>query len=300
MSAKRSFDVRPSPRKKAASAPTVRRRSSVASRRKPLKARRREERQKTGMIVLVLALIVMGGSLYLLWRPEIRIATVDASTSEYASSLESIAREKLSGTYSYVFPRDSFFLYPERSIRAAILEAHPGVSSVSISRTGFTSIALRTSERVAAFHWCGSPESPSSDTCYQADAEGFVFASAPVENASTTLPTLRVYATLVSDADSEGYPLRTHVVGADRIPDILRFSRAIKSLGVPVHSIAIRGDEADLFVPEGTRVTYVIGHEEEAAKGVSAALPSLNLMDGSLEYVDLRFDGKVYLKRRGE
>lgn len=300
MSAKRSFDVHPSPRRKSVGAPTIRRRSSATSRRKPLKARRREERERTGLIALVIFVVVAGALIYALWRPEIRITKVDASTSEYASSLESIAKEKLVGAYWHIFPRDSFFLYPERQIRAAILEAHPGISAVSISRTGFDSISLSTSERVVAFNWCGTPESPDGASCYQADAEGFVFSAAPFEDASTTIPTLRVYATLVSESDSPEYPLRTHVVGAERIPDILRFSRAIKSLGIPVHSIAIRGDEADLYVPEGTRVTYVIGHEEEAAKGASASFPNLNLMDGSLEYVDLRFDGKVYLKRRGE
>ena len=299
MSAKRSFDVRPSPRRKPAGAPAIRRRTAASSRRKPLKARRQEERQRTGLIALVIVFIIAGGLIYLLWRPEIRITSVDASGSEYATSIQKIAADKLSGTYWGIFPRNSFFLYPERSIRAAILEAHPGVSSVSISRSGFDSITIGTSERVAAFHWCGSPESPST-SCYQADAEGFVFAPAPFESASSTSPTLRVYATLVSESDSADYPLRTNVVGAEQIPDILRFSRAIKSLGIPVHSIAIRGDEADLFVPHETRVTYVIGHEEEAAKGASAAFPNLNLMDGSLEYVDLRFDGKVYLKRRGE
>ncbi|HRH24694.1 MAG TPA: hypothetical protein PK109_03875, partial [Candidatus Paceibacterota bacterium] len=60
----------------------------------------------------------------------------------------------------------------------------------------------------------------------------------------------------------------------------------------------IRGDEADLFVPPGTRVTYVVGQEVEAAKSAEAAFKGLNLVDGSLLYVDLRFDGKVYVKRR--
>ncbi len=296
MSAKRSFDVRPSARGKAKKAPSVRRRTPVS--RKPLKARRQEKQRHTVLIFLIVCAVVIGGFIFLLWRPEIRISKVEASGAADPTSLQAIAAKEMEGTYWNVFPRDSFFLYPERTIRAAVLEAHPNVSAVSVSRTGFDSISLKASERVAAFWWCGTPPEAGTDNCFEADAEGYVFAHAEAIIGSTT-PMLIVHAAL-DGAPPESYPLRGMVVGAGRVPDILRFVRAVESLGIPVESIAIREDEADLRAPHGTRITYVIGNEEEAAKGASAAFPSLNLMDGSLDYVDLRFDGKVYLKRRAE
>ena len=48
----------------------------------------------------------------------------------------------------------------------------------------------------------------------------------------------------------------------------------------------------------GTRVTYVLGDEQNAFTALTSARDDLNLADGSLEYVDLRFDGKVYLKKK--
>jgi hypothetical protein len=295
MSAKRSFDVRRSAPAKRSKAPSVRRSSSRT--RKPVKVRRREKTQMAGFFIFLGVMVVCGGFIYLLWRPEIRISQVEASGVADPSTLEASAKEQMEGAYFNVFPKDSFFLYPERSIRAAILELHPNVSAVSISRTGFTSIALKTIARASAFEWCGEPGAASS-YCFEADAEGLVFA--PAVSTGTTSEALRVYALLETASSTTSYPLKARVKGAEHIPDILRFSRAIKSLGIPVESIAIRGDEADLYVPQGTRITYVIGHEEAAAKGAEASFARLNLMDGSLEYVDLRFDGKVYLKRRGE
>ena len=70
----------------------------------------------------------------------------------------------------------------------------------------------------------------------------------------------------------------------------------MKSLNVPIVSLVLRGDEADLYPQSGTRITYVLGQEQAAAQLAKAAFPSLDLNDGSVQYVDLRFDGKVYYK----
>ena len=67
-----------------------------------------------------------------------------------------------------------------------------------------------------------------------------------------------------------------------------------------VVSVEIRGDEADLYTPHGTRVTYILGNEEKAAALAASAFPTLNIQGGQLAYVDLRFEGKVYIKRHGE
>ena len=62
--------------------------------------------------------------------------------------------------------------------------------------------------------------------------------------------------------------------------------------------IVLRGDEVNDYLESGTRVTYVLGNEENAFTALASSKDTLNFSDGSLEYVDLRFDGKVYLKRK--
>ena len=47
----------------------------------------------------------------------------------------------------------------------------------------------------------------------------------------------------------------------------------------------------------GTRITYVLGDEQNAFAALSSAQSDFNLSDGSVDYVDLRFDGKMYLKK---
>jgi hypothetical protein len=43
---------------------------------------------------------------------------------------------------------------------------------------------------------------------------------------------------------------------------------------------------------------YVLGSEQEAFTALVSAKDSLSLSDGSVDYVDLRFSGKVYVKRK--
>lgn len=312
MSAKKSFDVRrKAPARKPEPKPAPRKRSAPRSRPAPrpsrmrpstLAARRREEKKRWLGIYFVLFLVLVGAVIYMFWRPEIRIQEV---VSEDAS-LAAIAKGEIEGTYFKVLPRDSIFFYPERDIRAAILDEHPEISALSISRQGLQEISIKTVSRSVAFWWCGTPENASATnfSCYEADAEGLIFRPAIVsENASSTPSgsTLRIYANLIDATSTPSYPLKARMESLESIPDVLRFVKSMKTLNVSPVSVAIRGDEADLFVPSsgrGTRITYVLGREESAAELAAAVFPNLNLTDGSIEYVDLRFSGKAYIKRR--
>jgi hypothetical protein len=128
----------------------------------------------------------------------------------------------------------------------------------------------------------------------------------PAEELETIVRTLydqhalRIYAPLETVEGSDGSPIRRHVIGSERIPEALRFVKAVRSFGVSVDAISIQGDEAHIITDGGTRLTYVLGKEEESATLAKAALPTLNLSDGSVDYVDLRFPPKVYVKRHGE
>lgn len=309
--AKRSFDMGPARRKAplpASKAKTAKKnahpRLATRAPKRKLKDRRREEGVRTLSLLAFGILVATGAVFYVLWLPALRITEARAQGYGNTEAIEAIAKAELKGTYGGVVPKNSFFFYPERAIRASVLEAFPAISAVSVSRTDMNAIQLKAAARASAFWWCGTPENLSAQTgnCYDADVEGLVFGkaaelSAEIASTSARDSVLHVYANLETASTSDSYPLKGRVEGAKMLPDVLRFVKAIQGFGVPVASVAIRGDEADLFVEPSTRITYVIGHEREAAKSAEAALKGLNVVDGSLEYIDLRFDGKVYLKR---
>lgn len=284
-------------------------RSPATSRRKSLKDRRKRSGTLALTLFLIVSAVLVGGVIYGIWREEVRIVAVHAP-SAHAQSFSRIADDVLSGTYVSIIPRDSIFFFPVKELRARILDVHPEIVAVSIRRSSFTELSIEIVLRSTAFWWCGTPESAAAvdETCYKADAEGFIFEPLPVaallgSTSTSSLPsgtTLRLYAPIEPTPENGASPLRSRMKDLEELPDVLLFVKELKTVNIVPVSLAVRGDEADLFVSSGTRLTYVIGEEESALSLLSATLPTLQLSDGSLVYVDLRFPGKVYLKRKGE
>ena len=106
-----------------------------------------------------------------------------------------------------------------------------------------------------------------------------------------------LYAPLVENAQE---PFRATIIRAENLPDAAALARQMASFGSEVDAIVIREDEADLILASGTRITYVLGHEQEVYSVLSSATSGLDFANGSIEYADLRFSGKLYLKRKGE
>jgi hypothetical protein len=271
---------------------------------KPLKARRKAARKRMTAILWSILALVIASVFYVIWLPDVRVHAITV-TGPDADAAQATAWHSVDGTYGFVLPKNSIFFVPTEDIRQQILAANPDIVAVSVHTSGLTTITIETLPRSTAFLWCGtSIDTPTAyGNCYAADAEGLVFA--PVSSATThdvhgSSTDLRVFSTLDTELAPEASPIRSHVVAASRIPDALRFVKAVRGLGVPVSSLAIHEDEADLWLNGPTRVTYVLGHEEQAAQLAAAAFPTLNLTNGSIQYVDLRFEGKVYLKRYGE
>ena len=264
--------------------------------KEPLKKRRRKTQKLFGIVIAIVALLLAGIALYLAWLPALRVSGVDAA-GPHADEVRTLAQQALWGTHAFVLPRNSLFFIPEDDIRARILESHPDIEAVSISATGLTSLLVTTLPRAEAFIWCGAARDASDGSCYSANAEGLIFAPVPPEIASSTAA-LRVYAPV--EGQEGASPVKARISYASKIPEVLRFVKAMQVLGANVVSVSFRGDEADLYTEAGTRLTYVLGREEEAAGIAASVFPQLALNDGSIVYVDLRFSGKAYFKRAEE
>jgi hypothetical protein len=215
-------------------------------------------------------------------------------------SLAEVARGGLSGSYFGVIPHDSTFFLYESGVRSHLMSAYSDIAAVSIFRNGVTGLSIRVDMRTPIAHWCGisldatsSPRSNLGTDCYVFDASGFIFA--PASTSTQTVNTFTVYAPLERTTSE---PLRATIAQVEKLPATFDFARQLGTFGSPVSSVVFRDDEVDEYLASGTRITYVLGNEQHAFTALTSARANLNLSDGSLLYVDLRFDGKVYLKRK--
>lgn len=267
-----------------------------ATRRRPetresLKKRRQRARFIVAVVVALLAVVIAGVAIFVAWQPALRVQAV-AVQGLHAASVEQIVHETLQGTHAFIVPRNSLFFIPTKDIRARVLAAHPDIESVSITADGFTALSLSTTARSEVLVWCGAHAHAPLPECFSTTAEGLVFAASDPEKETESL---RVFAPLADRAEPP-FP-GAHLMYADRIPETIRFIKALQTLGAAVTTVAFRDDEADLYTRAGTRITYVLGREQQAAAIAASAFPQLSLNDGSVAYVDLRFSGKAYYKR---
>jgi hypothetical protein len=258
-----------------------------------LTERRRRGRRLLGILGLILLLILVGFFIWLTWQPSLRIQNVTMSDTR----LLEVVQHELTGSYAGIVPRNSLFFIPDHAIRAALVEADPGLEAVSISRKGLTGLSVSLHQRVAVAKWCGLKKTEGvPEYCYLFDTIGYLYAAADVAS-SSPLNSFVLYDPLKGNTQE---PLRATLLDAAHMPDLFDFARKINSLGSPVLTITIQGDQADLVLRSVTHITYVLGSEEQAYVDITSAKENINLTNGSLEYVDVRFPGKVYLKKKGD
>ena len=267
-----------------------------------LAARRRLRRRRALIALIILFIILCAGIVYELQQSAVRIARVEVygppSLGSFGgasadASLAAYAQEAVQGSYLGVIPRDSIFFFPASRIRSNILADHPDIAAVSIFRNGLTGISIKPDERAPVARWCGlAPTEGVEEYCYVFDASGYIFAAA---TSIETINSFSLYAPLVGETLE---PLRATIAQAEKIPSAFDFARQLDTLGSPVTHLVLRGDEVDDYLASGTRITYVLGSEQDAFTALVSSRENMDLADGSLEYVDVRFDGKVYLKRK--
>ena len=268
--------------------------------------RRRLRRRRLLVAAIILFGLLLGAALYGLSQNAVRISNVVIYGAD-DQSFASFATDAMQGMYLGIIPRDSTFFAPRADIRARIIAAHPDIAAISIFRNGFTGLSIRLDYRVPVARWCGaslsqyvtidlatsSAKSLAQD-CYFFDANGFVYAtSSEVQPVNSFL----VYEPWGSQTSAEPI-IGTTLPNADAFPSAFDFARQLATLGSPISSVVFREDEVDVHLVSGTRVTYVLGNEQNAYTALVSGKGNLNFADGLLDYVDLRFPGKVYLKKK--
>lgn len=265
--------------------------SSEARGSERLAARRRLHRRRVFIALAVLVVIAIGSAVYGLWQTPVRISRVVMYGTD--QSLAAIALSAMQGS-SFGIPNDSTFFIPKSRIRARIMATNSGIAAVSIFRNGFTGLSIRVDYRTAIARWCGlAPTEGVDEYCYVFDANGFLFAASATT--TETINSFALYAPLVGDTLE---PLHATLVRADQLPSVFDFARKLGTLGSPVTRIILTDDEVSDILASGTRVTYVLGSEEQSYTALASARADLDLADGSISYIDLRFPGKVYVKKK--
>lgn len=219
----------------------------------------------------------------------IRVEGLTTMTQDEVVATMQRATQKslLLGLYS----QQNILSYPQHDLEKLLLGTYPRIRTVHITRRLFArEIIVSIVQREPYARWCtGDTESRE---CFVFDSTGFIF-----EPDIDTQDALTFFGGL---DDTAKVPLRA-MVDTVHIGALHTFIDSIALEGLVVKEVHIDGNDATLRIEPGWDLKVALDKDLRATSvNLSALLTEQHLIGAfdTIEYIDMRFDERVYIKDR--
>lgn len=280
------------------------RRSTLSS---PKFARqKRKKRWYRLVLYIVFVLVLIGGASYYASLPGLRIQAVVAkgNTNTLSSDIETFVKERLTGSYFWLFPKNSFLLYPKGHVSDSIFDEWPSMKKVDLALEGKTVLVVTVEERTPSYVWCGTAKDfpelgvfTKPQECFYADETGYLYSPAAKFSGD-------VYVRLFgerSDESRPAEPLRSRYLTLLVFEKIMNFAERLeKHIGSKISYVVSKGNEQyEIGYDRGVRVLFTPNVDlMKAEENLQLFLEKGGLAGVGLEYkhFDLRYRDKVYFR----
>jgi hypothetical protein len=279
------------------------------------------------LIVLVLFVLVMRLDFF-----KIKLVNVTGNISIKGEEINLAVNNILSGNNFYVIPKNNILVYPKDEIAEALARDFPRLENIDISASR-SEVAISVTERKPEALWCGQSFSEDIGTCSFIDSTGFVFAQAPQfdgssylkmygDNTSSASSVETVVATSSSDLTgvneevdiiSESSPvLGWQFISAEEYRGLVDFIKKTKTLGVELIAVEI-SDAGNYKFKINDNGLLLVSRKIDLAntlENLKAGLSNQLMWKKSsskgqktlagFEYIDLRYDNKIFYKYTGK
>lgn len=268
--------------------------SSILKQHRIQKQRKRV--RKILLRVCIFFVFVVGGAVSLLAAPQLWFGELSVSGNASVSSEEilRVANDMLAERVFIFFPKSNIFLFRPRDLEARIVGDLPLVATASVSRSFKKEIHIDVTERTLWGLYCAESAPP----CFYIAEDGAVIAEAPQLTGNI----------IFRIGDRRPGALRPLVGGfaveeslAGQIRQIVAVLK--ERFGIAAYEAVLGHEFKDRTAVVTAEGWYVLFDEKT---DINRALESMSLVlerqitdRADLEYIDIRFDGKVFYKQRG-
>lgn len=257
---------------------------------------------------VVLIIVILVGFFLILNLDFLRVnkIIVKGQTSADKLEIEQLIEKHLSGNYLVFIPRDSIFFISKQSILVTLARQYPGLKETSISWPNLNTLEILVADEALKVLWCIDKEKVSD--CYYLTSGGLAYQLAP--NFSNYLFT-EIHT-------KQPLPQRSAQVISP-----LSLSRVIKVVSFVRENLALWPNSGTKFLyvksyaredfviyladgRDGDRQLKIFFSTKQDAGAIITALNSVlknkNFLtdwrqySGHLEYIDLRFPGKIFYR----
>lgn len=267
--------------------------------RSPEFHKKKERKRKIYLsLYSILFVLLIISPFFILRQDGLLISSIEVRGNEVTDDIvvKNIVTKNLGGNFLWLIPRSSSLLYPDEKIEKDILSSIPRIASVSLSLDGAQVLGVDILERRPNSLYCKDVSLyRESKDCYFIDSTGLIYSEAP-EFAGG------VYLVFVSNPDIED-PVRKQFLSQDEMQSVKNFVAGLKNFSFEPKYIVKKPDEYVLVLTSGTEVRWnATQNLENLSRDLSlfleeSELNKTELLD--LEYLDLRFENKIYYKFMG-
>ena len=276
---------------------------------KPSKLRRR--RRKIFAVKTIFVFFLLVGLAFLFsWlskMPSIQIENIEISGNLTVSKDEiiNLIKTETSAKYFKLFSKNSVFLYPKESIEAKLADDFKRIETVSIKSKGLKTLIVNMVERKPDSLWCfigakdgATRKNNNSGMCYFLDKGGLVFSEAPDFSGNSFL---RHYGLL----DDIEQPIGENYMTSEKFREVSRFIGSLEILGIKVATFRAESEsDYEIDLKNGIKIIFDDKQPfDKTLENIQSILTEVDLKKEyspnnppSINYVDLRFGNKVFLK----
>lgn len=192
-----------------------------------------------------------------------------------------------------LFSQQNMLLYPRAELEQQLLTTFPRLHTVSIDRQ-FTqhAVLVAVEEREIYGRWCQATPQPEL-VCYHIDHTGVIFEPAN----ATSIDTIIFIGGL---RESRADPLRAEV-SPEHFEQVVTLLEALQKMSLQPAQVILTGDDAIISLIPSWELRVALDKDVGAAAfNLRAVLDEHGLREdlATLEYIDMRFDERVYFKHR--
>lgn len=226
----------------------------------------------------------------------IKVKGVDVFGTEIVNkaSIEEIAEQELGAKSFWVFPKSNFLLFPRNSIEKKIRNQFTTVADVSVSFEGLSKLLVNVVEYKPAYLWCNSVV---REKCYFMDNRGYIF----TESADFSSGVLFTYYGRIDDAE----PIGKTYLPEQKFKELNGFVDSLKLLKMsPIGLNSLSEDDYEVLLSGGGKVifssreTFLTTFENLETVVAEQNKIHTDFLT-TLDYIDVRFASKVFVKMRG-
>lgn len=259
-----------------------------------------QNRFKTLIFKLVFLFLICVTFIGFFYIPKFRLKNIVLKNdSSLKSQIEGTVKSELSKKKLFALPQDNFFLFNEKSLSNEIKASFPKIKNIYFDREFPDTLVIKFDEKKEAALWCGAKESGKEEKCYLLDEDGAVIQ----ENINISDYNFNDFNPILKFKDLRIDYENPTPEFKSLIPEFIKFLGNVKNnFQIKTKEILVYNAKYEIYFNEGWFTVL------DSETNFELAFDNLKLIleqkmktkeeRKNLEYIDLRLENKVFLKRR--